>query len=122
MLDRAGREGFVVRPLLRDVRDCSLVALALTACVLTVCSGDEDPTPHPQVTASDPEVRLEAPDDADLVLYVSDHSFEDETVRLKLAVDGVTVVDGEFRVDEAAQLDPLPQGSLAGAAHPHRGG
>lgn len=39
------------------------------------------------------------PDDADLVLYVSNQSFEDESVRLELAVDGVTVVDGEFRVE-----------------------
>ena len=81
------------------MRFASVLALALTACVLTACSGDEDPTPHPQVTASDSEVRLVASDDADLVLYVSNQSFEDETVRLKLAVDGVTVVDGEFRVE-----------------------
>jgi hypothetical protein len=51
------------------------------------------------VTASDSEVRLVGPDEADLVLYVSNQSFEDEDVRIKLDVDGVTVVDGEFRVE-----------------------
>jgi len=51
------------------------------------------------VTASDSEVHLVGPDDADLLLYVSNQSFEDENVRLKLDVDGVTVVDGEFRVE-----------------------
>ena len=75
------------------------VALALAACALTACSGGEDPAPHPQVTASDSEVRLVGPDEADLVLYVSNQSFEDEDVRIKLDVDGVTVVDGEFRVE-----------------------
>ena len=87
------------RPILMAMRFASVFALALAACVLTACSGGEDPTPHPQVTASDSEVRLVAPDTADLVLYVSNQSFEDENVRLKLAVDGVTVVDGEFRVE-----------------------
>ena len=94
--ERPWRRG---RPILMAMRSASVFALALTACVLTACSGDEDPTPHPQVTAADSEVRLVAPDDADLVLYVSNQSFEDESVRLKLAVDGVTVVDGEFRVE-----------------------
>ena len=75
------------------------VALALAACALTACSGGEDPAPHPQVTASDSEVRLVGPDEADLVLYVSNQSFEDEDVRIKLDVDGVTIVDGEFRVE-----------------------
>ena len=64
------------------------VALALAACALPACSGGEDPAPHPQVTASDSEVRLAGPEEADLVLYVSNQSFEDEDVRLKLAVDG----------------------------------
>jgi len=75
------------------------IALALAAWAITACSGSGDPTPHPQVTASDSEVHLVGPDDADLLLYVSNRSFEDENVRLKLAVDGVMVVDGEFRVE-----------------------
>jgi hypothetical protein len=33
------------------------------------------------------------------VLYVSNQSFEDEDVRIKLAVDGVMVVDGDFPVE-----------------------
>jgi len=82
-----------------SVRSSFVAALALFACLLTACSDDEDPTPHPQVTASASAVPLVGPGDADLVLYVSNQSFEDENVRLKLAVDGVTVVDGDFRVE-----------------------
>ena len=81
------------------MRSTSGFALALAASALAACGGGEHPTPHPQVTAPNSEVRLVSPADADLVLYVSNQSFGDETVRLKLAVDGVTVVDGEFRVE-----------------------
>lgn len=44
-------------------------------------------------------MRVVRPDDADLVLYVSNQSVEDEDVRITLAVDGVMGVDGEFRVE-----------------------
>lgn len=81
------------------MRSSSGFALALAAWVLAACGGGEDPTPHPQVTKPNSAVRLVSPDDADLVLYVSNQSFEDETVRLKLAVDGVTVVEGDFPVE-----------------------
>ena len=91
------------------------VALALAACALTACSGGEDPAPHPQVTASDSEVRLVGPDEADLVLFVSNQSFEDENVSLKLAVDGVTVVDGEFRVEGQHNWVRFPLGLSAGS-------
>ena len=36
--------------------------------------------------------------EADLLLYASNQSFDDESVRLTIAVDGVTVVDGDFEV------------------------
>ncbi len=38
--------------------------------------------------------------DADLVLYVSNQSFDDEEVRLTATIDGVTVVDGDFHVED----------------------
>jgi hypothetical protein len=44
-------------------------------------------------------VRLVAPGRADLVLHVSNQSFDDERVRLTVAVDGATVVDGDFDVE-----------------------
>jgi hypothetical protein len=59
-----------------------------------------DPTPHPQVRAADADVRLVEMEQADLVLYVSNQSFDDEEVRLTVAVDGVTVVDGDFHVED----------------------
>jgi hypothetical protein len=89
---------------------------ALTGCALTACSGGEDPVPHPQVTASDSPVRLVGPDEADLVLYVSNQSFEDDNVRVKLAVDGVTVVDSEFRVEGQHNWIRFPL-SLSSGSH-----
>lgn len=74
------------------------LGLALAAVAVSACGRDEDPTPHPQVSASGSPVRLVSQHDADLVLYVSNQSFEDGDVGLKLTVDGVTVVDGEFHV------------------------
>ncbi|MGG5257858.1 hypothetical protein ACQZ2A_04160 [Phycicoccus avicenniae] len=50
------------------------------------------------MTASGSTVRLVGEAEADLLLYVSNQSFEDGDVDLELRVDGVTVVDGEFHV------------------------
>ncbi|MDQ3464023.1 MAG: hypothetical protein M3500_04825 [Actinomycetota bacterium] len=58
-----------------------------------------DPTPHPEVTAADAAVRLVGKAEADLVLYISNQSFDDEEGRLTVTVDGVTVVDGGFHVE-----------------------
>ncbi len=44
-------------------------------------------------------MRLVDDGDADLVLIVSNQSFDDEEVRLKVVIDGVTVVDGDFHVE-----------------------
>jgi hypothetical protein len=52
------------------------------------------------VTEADADVRLVKTEQADLVLYVSNQSFDDEKVRLAVAVDGVTVVDGDFYVED----------------------
>lgn len=58
-----------------------------------------DPAPHPDVTATDAAVRLVDEGQAELVLYVSNQSFDDEEVRLTAVVDGVTVVAGDFHVE-----------------------
>lgn len=39
------------------------------------------------------------PADADLVLYVSNQSFDDSDVRLVVTVDGAVVVDDDFQVE-----------------------
>jgi len=75
---------------------------ALALLLATAGCGDqvgEDPTPAAGVTSADSEVRLVDEDDADLVLYVSNQSFEDSTVRIEVVVDGVTVVDDDFAVE-----------------------
>lgn len=86
-----------VRPALAPALVFALVPWALVG-----CSGAQgvDPTPHPEVTATDSDVRLVDKEQADLVLYVSNQSFDDEKVGLKVAVDGLTVVDGEFHVED----------------------
>ncbi len=58
-----------------------------------------DPAPHAEVTTADAAVKLVSEAEADLVLYVSNQSFDDEKVRLTVTVDGVTVVDDGFHVE-----------------------
>ncbi len=45
-------------------------------------------------------MRLVDEKQADLLLHVSNQSFEHTRVRLTVAVDGVTVVDGDFHVED----------------------
>ena len=52
------------------------------------------------MTAADAEVRVVEEKQANLVLYVSNQSFDDEEVRLTVEVDGFTVVDGDFHVED----------------------
>jgi hypothetical protein len=76
-----------------------LVALlgALQACGPTQGT---DPVASPGVTSGDADVQLVDEQDADLVLYVSNQSFDDEEVRLTVEVDDVVVVDGDFHVED----------------------
>lgn len=109
---------------MRSAVVCAL-GLAVAVCGLTACSGGGDPaplpqvtasdSPIPQVTASDSPVRLVDEDEADLVLYVSNQSFEDDNVRLKLAVDGVVVVDDEFPVEGQHNWIGFPLGLSSGS-------
>ncbi|ANH38591.1 hypothetical protein I601_2166 [Nocardioides dokdonensis FR1436] len=81
-----------------------VVALALLPVLasgaLVGCGDDqgEDPVAHADVTAAGSAVRLVDRSEADLVLHVSNQSFDDERVGLEIAVDGVTVVDDDFHV------------------------
>jgi hypothetical protein len=76
--------------------------LVLGACVLAGCGTATgiDPSPDPEVTAADAEVRVVEEKQANLVLYVSNQSFDDEEVRLTIEVDDITVVDGDFHVED----------------------
>jgi len=77
------------------------LALSLGSWALVACGEAQgvDPAPHPEVTAADAVVELVGEADADLFLYVSNQSFDDEEVQLTVTVDGVTVVDGDFHVE-----------------------
>lgn len=88
------------------------LVLALNLWTLVACGGTErvDPAPHPDVAAVDSAVRLVDQAEADLVLYASNQSFDDEKVRLTLAVDGVTVVDGDFEVGDQHNWVSFPLG------------
>lgn len=81
---------------------------ALLAAGCTV-EGPEETSPPPvgsavpeAVPASGaPGVQLVAdPDEADLVLYVSNQSFEDDPVRIVVEVDGWRLVDQDFAVED----------------------
>lgn len=75
----------------------AIAALALAGC--GVMEG-EDPTPHSDVTAPDATVALVDEARADLVLIVSNQSLDDEQARLTVVIDGVTVVDDDFHVED----------------------
>ncbi len=94
------------------------LALALAPWTLVGCGEAEgvDPAPHPEVTAADADVRLAEKEQADLVLYASNQSFDDEKVRLTVAVDGVTVVDGDFHVEDQHNWVSFPL-SLSPGVH-----
>lgn len=79
----------------------ALLALAAAASVLAGCGEDRgvDPAAHSDVTAADATVKLVAAAKADLVLYVSNQSLDDEEVRLTVTIDGATVVDDDFHVE-----------------------
>ncbi len=58
-----------------------------------------DPAPDSEVTAPGAAVRLVGRAEADVLLYVSNQSFDDEEVLLTVTIDRVTVVDGDFHVE-----------------------
>lgn len=84
------------------MRAVAVLAVTFALGALVGCGATEgvDPAPHPEVTAVDSDVKLVEKERADLVLYASNQSFDDEEVRLTIAVDGVTVVDGDFHVED----------------------
>ena len=91
---------------------CALVSWSLAGCG---AARGTDPAPHSDVTATDAEVRLVERAEADLVLYVSNQSFDDEEVGLLVVVDGVTVVDGDFHVEDQHNWISFPLDLSPGA-------
>jgi hypothetical protein len=85
--------------MLVSVRLALTVTLALWALGGCGEAQSADPAPDPEVTATDAAVRLVGEAEADLILYVSNQSFDDEEVRLTVTIDQVTVVDGDFHVE-----------------------
>lgn len=92
------------------------LALALAPWSLVTCADPAgvDPAPHREVTGTDAPVNLVGEDEADLVLHVSNQSFDDEEVRLTVRVDGVTVVDGDFHVEDQHNWVTFPLSMSAG--------
>jgi hypothetical protein len=84
------------------VRFALALAIAIAILALGGCGAaeGEDPIPHSDVTAADATVALVDEAEADLVLIVSNQSLDVEEVRLTVTVDGVTVVDGDFHVED----------------------
>ena len=95
-------------------------ALALTIAILALggcgAAEGEDPIPHSDVTAADATVALVDEAEADLVLIVSNQSLDVEEVRLTVKVDGVTVVDGDFHVEDQHNWINFPL-SLSSGGH-----
>jgi hypothetical protein len=84
-----------------------VAVLATLALLVTACAGSEGstapsgPTVSAEIdsTTTAPEIALTTEAEADLVLYVSNQSFEDDTVRVRVAIDGVELVDQDFAVE-----------------------
>jgi hypothetical protein len=83
-----------------------VVALGLTAGCSVVGPDGSGTTPVasaiPEIAtpSAAPDARLVVdPDEADVVLYVSNQSFEDDPVRIVVEVDGRRVVDQQFAVE-----------------------
>jgi hypothetical protein len=93
-----------------SVRLTLTLALVLWALVGCGAAQGVDPAPDPEVTATDAAVRLVDEAEADLILIVSNQSFDDEEVRLSVMVDGVTVVDGDFHVEDQHNWISFPLG------------
>jgi hypothetical protein len=93
------------------------VLALVTPWVLVACgeASGVDPSPHPEATAAESDVRIVAKEQADLVLYASNQSFDDEEVRLTIAVDGVTVVEGDFPVEDQHNWVSFPLALSVGA-------
>ncbi|CAA9379906.1 MAG: hypothetical protein AVDCRST_MAG32-1466 [uncultured Nocardioides sp.] len=105
--------------MLVTMRPARTSLLLLGACALAGCSTatGSDPSPDPEVMAADAEVRLVGEEQANLVLYVSNQSFDDEEVRLTVEVDGVAVVDGDFHVGDQHNWITFPLEMSSGAHH-----
>ncbi|MBD8869175.1 hypothetical protein [Nocardioides donggukensis] len=92
------------------------LSFALIGWVLVACGPAQgvDPMPDAEVTAADAAVRLVDEAAANLVLIVSNQSFDDEVVRLSVVIDGVTVVDGDFHVEGQHNWISFPLGLPTG--------
>jgi hypothetical protein len=89
-----------------------VAGLAALAWTVAGCGAEQgaDPAPHPDVVAGGSAVRVVDRDQADLVLHVSNQSFDDEEVHLTITVDGVTVVEGDFHVEDQHNWISFPLG------------
>lgn len=87
---------------MRRVRPTFVLVVLFASGSLAGCGPSEgvDPEVHPDLTADDADVRVADAAAANLVLHVSNQSLDDEIVRLTVAVDAVTVVDGDFYVED----------------------
>lgn len=99
-------------------RACLGQVLLLVLLLAAAGCGDrssQDPSPAAEVMAGDSPVRLVDRAEADLLLYVSNQSFEDTSVPITVVVDGVTVVDGDFAVEDQHHWIEFPLALEAGS-------
>lgn len=95
----------------------AVTALVALLALVSACGQGRgvDPQPAPDVASGDAAVRIVPEKEADLVLHVSNQSFDDERVRLTVAVDGVVVVDDDFDVEGQHTWIRFPLAMRSGA-------
>lgn len=97
------------RRLIRALAPC-LVGLGVLASCGTDAPGSPDPGATVAVRGATPEVapdeaavtggpRITDEESADVLLYISNQSFEDDRVRITVHIDGVRLVDDDFDVE-----------------------
>ena len=77
----------------------TLLAGTLAACGPTETEVTAGPSPAPSPSTPAAEIRVVEEDEADLQLWVSNQSFEDDPVEVTIAIDGVEVVSEPFEVE-----------------------
>jgi hypothetical protein len=82
------------------------VVVLFAVALLLGCGGPGDHTPR--LPTADPA-------SADVVLWVSNQSFSDETVRITVRIDGRTVIDQDFDVEGQHNWIKFPLGAGPGA-------
>ena len=82
-----------------DAVYAALLAGVLAACGPTAAEVASGSSPPPSPSTPTAEIAVVEEDEAALLLWVSNQSFEDDPVQVTIAIDGVEVISQQFEVE-----------------------